>query len=152
MAMRLPRVASRGTSIAARFARGPFGAPTTALRCAPRSSKTSRLDALGRAIKEDHTGQSIVVNAVTPLRLESVDTGLNQPALRECVARAIRRYLADRGEHSSDNLYRLVLAEVETPLLAEVMRHCEGNQTRAAELLGITRATLRKKLVEAKLA
>ena len=92
------------------------------------------------------------MNAVTPLRFESNDAGLNQPALRECVSRAIRRYLADRGEHSSDNLYRLVLAEVEAPLLAEVMRHCEGNQTRAAELLGITRATLRKKLVEAQLS
>ena len=82
------------------------------------------------------------MNAATPLRIEQ-EPGLHQQALRECVARAVRRYLSDLGGHAADNLYRMVLAEV--------MRHCEGNQTRAAQLLGITRATLRKKLADAKL-
>ena len=88
------------------------------------------------------------MNAATPLRFE--ETTVMQPALRECVARAVRRYLVDMGDCDTDNLYRLVLAEVEGPLLAEVMRHCGGNQSHAAHVLGITRATLRKKLAELK--
>lgn len=68
------------------------------------------------------------------------------PALREAVARATRRYLSDRGDCETDSLYALTLAEMENGLLAEVMRHCEGNQSRAAAVLGINRATLRKKL------
>ena len=90
------------------------------------------------------------MNAATPLRIEQ-EPGLHQQALRECVARAVRRYLSDLGGHAADNLYRMVLAEVEAPMLAEVMRHCEGNQTRAAAALGINRATLRKKLKQYKL-
>jgi Fis family transcriptional regulator len=39
-----------------------------------------------------------------------------------------------------------MLSEMETGLLTEVMKHCEGNQSRAAAVLGINRATLRKKL------
>jgi Fis family transcriptional regulator, factor for inversion stimulation protein len=93
------------------------------------------------------------VNAVTPLRVEGAGAEANAtPALRECVARAIRRYLADLDGHADSNLYRLVLAEVERPMLEEVLRHCRGNQTRASQVLGITRATLRKKLVDAGLA
>ena len=45
-----------------------------------------------------------------------------------------------------DDLYEVVLREIEAPLFAEVMRYCEGNQSRAAACLGINRATLRKKL------
>lgn len=42
-------------------------------------------------------------------------------------------------------LYRMVLEQVEKPLLQAVLEYSAGNQSRAAELLGITRATLRKK-------
>ena len=68
------------------------------------------------------------------------------PALRDAAARAARRYLHDRGECEADSLYALMLAEMESGLLGEVLKHCEGNQSRAAAVLGINRATLRKKL------
>jgi Fis family transcriptional regulator len=69
-----------------------------------------------------------------------------QPALRDYVAKAVRRYLLDLGSCDSHELYDIVLREIEMPMLAEVMRHCEGNQSRAAATLGLNRATLRKKL------
>ena len=91
------------------------------------------------------------MNAVAPLRVEYAESLPVQPALGECAARAVRRYLSDLGDSQAAGLYRLVLAEIELPLFTEVMRHCGGNQTRAARILGITRATLRKKLAEARL-
>lgn len=66
--------------------------------------------------------------------------------LREHVARAVRRYLSDLGDTTDGELHAFVLREVEIPLFTEVMRHFEGNQTRAAAALGINRATLRRRL------
>lgn len=66
--------------------------------------------------------------------------------LREHVSQSIRRYLGDLDGCGVNNLHEVVLREVEVPLFVEVLNHCEGNQSRAAELLGIHRATLRRKL------
>ena len=58
-----------------------------------------------------------------------------------------RRYLADlNGTPCREGLYARMLREIEPPLLREVMRHHDGNQSRAAATLGLNRATLRKKL------
>jgi Fis family transcriptional regulator len=48
--------------------------------------------------------------------------------------------------HAPKNLYDLFLDQVEPPLLKATLRYCHGNQSRAAEMLGLNRATLRKKL------
>jgi len=66
--------------------------------------------------------------------------------LREHVARSVRRYLRDLNGHLADDIYQSILREVEIPLFTQVLDHCGGNQSRAAALLGIHRATLRKKL------
>jgi Fis family transcriptional regulator len=66
--------------------------------------------------------------------------------LRQCVLDAMTRYFHHLDGHSATNLYRLVMNEVEAPLLESVMQHTQGNQTQAASLLGISRSTLRKKL------
>jgi Fis family transcriptional regulator len=87
-----------------------------------------------------------VVNAAPLPHTDAAAEAALQPALRECVARAVRRYLADLHPQRPDGLYELVLAEVETPLLREVLHWSGGNQSRAAAALGINRATLRKKL------
>lgn len=87
------------------------------------------------------------MNALHALRADVASAdALPQPALRECVARAVRRYLSDLDSNDVADLYDIVLREIEAPLFAEVMRYCDGNQTRAAAALGINRATLRKKL------
>lgn len=70
-----------------------------------------------------------------------------QKPLRESVKQAVNKYLKQlEDDNNTDNLYDLVLAEIETPLLEEIMTHTRGNQTRAANMLGINRGTLRKKL------
>lgn len=66
--------------------------------------------------------------------------------LREHVSQSVRRYLGDLDGCGTTNLHEVVLREVEIPLFVEVLNHCEGNQSRAADLLGIHRATLRRKL------
>jgi len=53
--------------------------------------------------------------------------------------------------HSPKNLYDLFLDQVEPPLLKATLRYCYGNQSRAAEMLGLNRATLRKKLKQHKI-
>lgn len=66
--------------------------------------------------------------------------------LRDHVANSVRRYIGDLNGSDTANLYEIALRELEIPLFAEVLEHCDGNQSRAAAMLGIHRATLRKKL------
>jgi len=66
--------------------------------------------------------------------------------LRQSVQDAIRLYLEDMGNCQPDCLYQTLLAEVEPPLIEEVLRHTRGNQSQTAKILGITRNTLRTKL------
>ncbi|MEO6966925.1 MAG: helix-turn-helix domain-containing protein [Rhodanobacteraceae bacterium] len=88
-----------------------------------------------------------MLNTVTPLHPES-NTESGASVLRDCVTRSVRRYLIDLdGTPCREGLFTLMLREVEAPLLNEVMGWCGGNQSRAAEALGINRATLRKKLL-----
>lgn len=87
-----------------------------------------------------------VVNAALSLRADAAHEASLQPALREHVARAVRRYLGDVESETGGDLHAMVMCEVESPLLREVMAWYGGNQSKAAAALGINRATLRKKL------
>jgi Fis family transcriptional regulator len=66
--------------------------------------------------------------------------------LRSHTERALNDYFANLNGHRPARLYDMVLREVEEPLFRAVLGYARGNQTRAALILGITRATLRKKL------
>jgi len=66
--------------------------------------------------------------------------------LRQNVQAAIRRYLEDMGQSQPECLYRVLMAEVEPPLIEEVLRYTHGNQSQTAKILGMTRNTLRAKL------
>ncbi len=69
----------------------------------------------------------------------------DQP-LALCVEATVRRYLEALGDSIPSDLYQLLLSQIERPLLVVVMEHARGNRCRAAEMLGINRNTLRKKL------
>ncbi|ACQ67124.1 MULTISPECIES: DNA-binding transcriptional regulator Fis [Candidatus Hamiltonella] len=66
--------------------------------------------------------------------------------LRDSVRQALKNYFFQLNAQNVTKLYSLVLAEVEQPLLEMVMEYTEGNQTLAANMMGINRGTLRKKL------
>lgn len=78
-------------------------------------------------------------------RLEVADKRTAEP-LRVCVKESVENYLRHLDGHGVSDLFDLVIAEVEAPLLESVLAHTRGNQSRAAAMLGINRATLRKKL------
>jgi Fis family transcriptional regulator len=67
-------------------------------------------------------------------------------SLRSCAENALKNYFSQLGDMPATNLYDFVLAEIEVPLLEVVLNQTKGNQTQAAQLLGISRGTLRKKL------
>jgi len=67
--------------------------------------------------------------------------------LRECVRNALRYYLENLGGHEVNDLHEMVMREVELPLIATLLDHTQGNQTQAARMLGVSRSTLRKKMV-----
>ena len=62
------------------------------------------------------------------------------------VEKALHNYFAHLEGADVTDVYNLVLSEVEAPLLETVMNYVKGNQTKASELLGLNRGTLRKKL------
>ena len=66
--------------------------------------------------------------------------------LRACVQSALDLYFMDLDGHQADGVYDMVVGQVEQAMLESVMQHTRSNQTRAAEVLGINRSTLRKKL------
>jgi Fis family transcriptional regulator len=73
---------------------------------------------------------------------------MTTPNLPDCVRANLEAYFADLGDTEPANLHDMVLRAVEAPLLAIVMQRARGNQSRAAQWLGLNRNTLRKKLRE----
>jgi Fis family transcriptional regulator len=66
--------------------------------------------------------------------------------LRTLTEQALDNYFTALNGHAPGHLYELVLREVEEPLFRAVLDYAAWNQSRAADILGINRGTLRKKL------
>ena len=75
----------------------------------------------------------------------------NKKHIEECVRDSLEGYFRDLRGVEPTAMYEMILRVVERPLFEVVMKEAGGTQSRAAEWLGITRNTLRRKLVEHKL-
>jgi Fis family transcriptional regulator len=71
--------------------------------------------------------------------------------IEECIRESLEGYFRDLRGVEPTAMYEMILRVVERPLLDVVMSKAQGNQSKAAEWLGINRNTLRRKLVEHKL-
>ncbi|MFI4937063.1 MAG: helix-turn-helix domain-containing protein [Candidatus Berkiellales bacterium] len=72
----------------------------------------------------------------------------NEAPLREIVANIIHDYFSTLDGQPANKLYALVMKEVELGLFKTVLHHTGGNQSKAAEWLGLARGTLRKRLAD----
>ena len=72
-------------------------------------------------------------------------------SLNHSTETSLRKYFKTLNGHKPTNLYKFVIKEVERPLMKEVMKYTENNQSEAAKILGINRTTLRNKLKEYKI-
>jgi Fis family transcriptional regulator len=70
----------------------------------------------------------------------------NDVALGSLAHEALENYFRTLNGHRPGDLYDMVIGEVEKPLFRTVLNFTRGNQSQAAEILGINRGTLRKKL------
>lgn len=83
-----------------------------------------------------------VANPAAPASIRSA----GDCSMTECVQRALTNYFSQLGDQKPNELYGMVLEQVERPLLEAMMSYTKGNQSKAAIFLGISRGTLRKKL------
>lgn len=89
-----------------------------------------------------------IQDSVTPIETPSLSATKTNGnlTLRDNVAQAMQSYFNLLDGSDVTDVYRLVMTEVEAPLFESVLEHTRGNQTKAAEVLGLNRGTLRKKL------
>ena len=66
--------------------------------------------------------------------------------LADCVRRSLERYFRDMDGEKPTSIYEMVLKSIEKPMIETVLGQAKGNQTLAAEMLGINRNTLRSKM------
>ena len=78
--------------------------------------------------------------------VKSKSLGTLERPLNECVRESVDAYFETLGEHEVTGLYQMVLREVEKPLLQAVLEQTAHNHSNAAQVLGMSRGTLRKKL------
>lgn len=81
-------------------------------------------------------------------RSERAEAQSRENELSSTVRKVMKQYFKDLDGEKTVDVYDMVIHCVEKPMLEVVMHHAQGNQTKAAELLGINRNTLRKKLQE----
>lgn len=79
--------------------------------------------------------------------MTQIDPDAEAKPLSHYVGASLDRYFDSlNGSAPPCDLYQMVLEQVEKPLLEKALHYSDGNQSRAAQLLGINRGTLRKKL------
>jgi Fis family transcriptional regulator len=71
---------------------------------------------------------------------------MSQDSIQVAIQSNLEKYFHDLGEQPASNIYDMVVLAVEKPMLEMVMTRTDRNQSQAADMLGINRNTLRKKL------
>ncbi len=71
---------------------------------------------------------------------------MSRESIQEVIQKSLADYFDDLGEQQPSNIYNMTVETVEKPILETVMQRAGNNQSHAAEMLGINRNTLRKKL------
>jgi DNA-binding protein Fis len=120
-----------------RCARHPVRAPAVSRREAWQAQAPMRLTNLGRG------GPRSVMTRKTRIN------GSNE--IVRSVDRSLEEYFKRLDGETPTGVYDMVIGHVERALLASIMTRTEGNQTQAADMLGMNRTTLRAKLVKHKL-
>jgi Fis family transcriptional regulator, factor for inversion stimulation protein len=76
---------------------------------------------------------------------------MSRKKIEECIRDSLAQYFKDLRGAEPHSVHQMIIDAVEKPMLEAVMRQADGNQSRAAEWLGINRNTLRRKLLDHKL-
>ncbi|MCB1949017.1 helix-turn-helix domain-containing protein [Nitrosomonas sp.] len=71
---------------------------------------------------------------------------INENEIACCIRKSIDKYLNDLDGEKPCPVYDMVILSVEKPLIEVILQYTHGNQTQAAEILGINRNTLRQKI------
>lgn len=71
---------------------------------------------------------------------------VQERTLRDSVEGSMNNYFRQLDGQPVTDVYQMVLSEIEAPLFEAVMTYTKDNQTKASEVLGLNRGTLRKKL------
>ncbi len=94
----------------------------------------------------DNTTSNTLMNGAQANDNSTFAAQSKNQSLRDCVDQAMDNYFKHLDGQDPSNVYEMVMAEVEAPMLEVVMKYTRHNQTRAAHVLGLNRGTLRKKL------
>lgn len=123
--------------------KGPASVVDTAARrmTPPRTRKTS----IDRKARSETTPEKAATGKGAVSCASDSPSGT---AISCCVQDELLRYFDMLDGEKPSGLYRMVIRQAEQALLSTVMRECGGNQSRAAEWLGISRGNLRNKLAE----
>jgi Fis family transcriptional regulator len=107
-----------------------------------RSQPAGSAGTAGGAVRPEQNGA--LREAARPHRTQPAEQA--GESLEQCVFRSLDQYFSDLDGAKPHALHEMVLGAIEKPLLLFALQRCEGNQSAAADLLGINRNTLRRKL------
>jgi len=92
------------------------------------------------------TAEPTLLDQQATASVTNINKTAQEQSLRACVETTMENYFRHLDGQPVNDVYNMVLAEIETPLLEVIMKHTRQNQTKASEILGLNRGTLRKKL------
>lgn len=110
-------------------------------KTAPKGKSASRAPAKSTTAKTNRAAAKPKATKAQPAKAKAAPKPLH-----ERVEKSVKSYLRTLNGETPTGLYRMVIDEVERPLLTQVLQYTGGNQSQAATMLGMTRSTLRKKL------